>query len=224
MKKPYFSKEDLEKIANATKKAESKTSGEIATAVIPESGTYAVYELLFAVITTFVLFTVSLFFFVDIENFIKRFFWDYSSYNAVMVFGFAIFVIIFLLYFAYNIPFLDRLIVPKKVMEQQVKERALRFFTESGVYKTKDRTGILIFISFLERKVEVIADSGIAEKIEQKEWDSIVATIVNGIKSGNFVDSLVEAIEKCGYLLEKHFPISKDDVNELSDNINILER
>jgi len=224
MKKPYFSKEELEKIANATKKAESKTSGEIATAVIPESGTYAVYELLFAVITTFVLFTVSLFFFVDIENFIKRFFWDYSSYNAVMVFGFAIFVIIFLLYFAYNIPFLDRLIVPKKVMEQQVKERALRFFTESGVYKTKDRTGILIFISFLERKVEVIADSGIAEKIEQKEWDGIVATIVNGIKSGNFVDSLVEAIEKCGYLLEKHFPISKDDVNELSDNINILER
>jgi putative membrane protein len=224
MKKTYFKEEELKKIANAVKKAESKTSGEIATAFIMESGTYAVYELLFAVITTFLIFTISLFCFTDIENFIKRFFWDYSSYNAVTVFGFAIFVIIFLLYFVANIQVLDRLIVPKRVMEQQVKERALRFFAESGVYKTKDGTGILIFISFLERKVELIADYGIAAKINQKEWDNIVATITSGIKAGNLVDSLVEAVEKCGELLAMHFPISKDDINELSDNLNILER
>jgi len=224
MFKAQLNEKDLDKIKNAVKEAESKSSGEIVTAFIPESDSYAVYELLFSVVLAFIVFSFSLFFFSDIESFLKTKFWDYSSYYSVMFFGFTSFLLIFILYFFANISFVDRIVVPKQVMNEKVKNRAMRFFVESGVYETKDRTGILIFISLLERKVELIADSGIASKIDTKEWDEVVNLIVEGIKNDSWVENLIVAIEKCGNLLEKHFPIADDDENELSDGIVFLER
>lgn len=119
---------------------------------------------------------------------------------------------------------IDRLIVPKRVMKQKVKERAVRHFMESGVYNTRDRTGILIFISFMERRIELIADKGINEKIPQEKWNSIVENIIQGIKSDKVIEKLKESILECGKLLEKHFPIKSDDTNELSDDVTILEK
>lgn len=224
MFKTKLTEEQLKKIKDSVKKAESKSSGEIVTAFIRESDSYAVYELLFSVISAFVIFTISLFYFTEINSFFSSMFWDYTISNSVMCFGFSAFLLIFIIYFLANLPFLDRIIVPSKVMKEKVKNRALKYFLESGVYETRDRTGILIFISILERKVELIADSGIASKIEQKSWDEIVNLIVEGIKSGNWVDNLAISIEKCGDLLEEHFPIAEDDENELHDGIVFLKR
>ncbi len=95
---------------------------------------------------------------------------------------------------------------------------------ESGVYKTRDRTGILIFISLLERKIELIADSGINEKITQSRWNDIVTHIISGIKAKELANNLIEAIDECGKLLSKYFPIKKDDENELENEINVLEK
>jgi putative membrane protein len=95
---------------------------------------------------------------------------------------------------------------------------------ESGVYDTRDRTGILIFISALEHRVELLADKGINEKIPGEKWDSIVHHIVNGIKSGALVKHLTESISRCGELLAEHYPIQPDDVNELKDDMAVLEK
>lgn len=219
-----LTKEDYEKIKKSVEKAELKSSGEIATAFIKQSDTYALNELLFSVILTFVIFSISLFYFESVNDVLKNFFWEYSEYNAVMVYGFVTFLLIFIFYFVCNIPVIDRLIVPKKVMNEKVKNRALRYFVESGVINTKDRTGILIFISLLEKRVELIADIGIAEKIKQEEWDNVVNLIVEGIKQGNWVDNLTKGIEICGNMLEKHFERAENDENELNDNIVFLKR
>ena len=224
MPKLKFSKEDLEQINKAVKQAESKTSGEIATAFIKESYDYAIYELIFAVICGFLYFVVMMFFVYEVETFIKQMFWDYSNNYLLLFYGFSTFLVISIFYFIANISMIDRLIVPKKVMKQKVKERAVRHFMESGVYNTRDRTGILIFISFLERRIELIADKGINEKIPQEKWNSIVENIIQGIKSNIVIEKLKESILECGELLEKHFPIKPDDTNELSDDVTILEK
>ena len=95
---------------------------------------------------------------------------------------------------------------------------------ESGVYNTKDRTGVLIFISALEHRVELLADKGINEKIPQEKWDSILNHIIDGITSGQLVKHLSESISECGKLLAEHYPIQPEDVNELKDDIVILEK
>ena len=88
-------------------------------------------------------------------------------------------------YFLFNISTLDRLIIPRKIMANKVKERAVRYFMESGVSNTRDRTGILIFISILERRVELLADRGIAEKIPRKNGPVLSPELSQELKQEN---------------------------------------
>jgi len=219
-----LSKEDMTKIGSAVNNAESKTSGEIATAMIKESYDYAIYELMFAIVIGFVYFVIMMFFAGSIEQYLQGKFWDYSVNYLVMFYGFSIFIVITIFYFIGNITSIDRLIVPKKIRLQKVQERATKYFMESGVYNTKDRTGILIFISIMEHRVELLADSGINQKIPKEKWQSIVDNIITGIKKKKITDHLIESIDECGNLLAEHFPIQADDKNELADAINILEK
>lgn len=108
-------------------------------------------------------------------------------------------------------------------MREKVRNRALRHFTESGVYSTRDHTGILIFISLMEKRVELLADQGISEKIPQDEWDDLVAALSRAMRDGQLADGLCTAVDSCGKKLSKHFPIKSDDSNELSDSVDILE-
>jgi len=219
-----INKTESEKIKTAIQEAESKTSGEIAVAFIKESDNYAIYELLFALFCGFIYFFVMMFFVNGIENILKNMFWGYSVNYLLLFYGLSIFVVISVVYLLSNLSFIDRLIVPKSVMRRKVNERAVRQFMESGVYNTKDRTGILIFISMLEHRVELLADKGINEKISQEKWDSILNNIVKGIKSGNVDKNLSESIYECGKLLAEHFPVQPGDENELKDDIEILEK
>ena len=87
---------------------------------------------------------------------------------------------------------------------------------------TRDKTGILIFISVFERKVWVLADEGINEKVDRDTWQEIVDIVTLGIKEKRQGSALCNAIKRCGELLENNFPIKPDDTDEL-DNL-IIER
>jgi len=219
-----LNQKNLEQIKDAVKEAETKTSGEIATAFIRESDNYAIYELIFACVCGFLYFTFMLLFTKPVENLIRNMLWDYSVDHLLIFYGFSTFLVAAVFYLLANFPFVDRLIVPGAVMKRKVNERAVRHFMESGVYNTKDRTGILIFISALERRVELLADRGIAEKIPLEKWQGIVDNIIKGIKAGKLTENLTGSIRECGDLLAEHFPIQPGDVNELKDHIAILEK
>ena len=224
MAKFKLSEADKKKISEAVKEAESRTSGEIATAFIRESCDYAVYELIFAIIVSLVYFTAMLFFVPQIQNWLQSMFWDYSAAHLVAFYGFTTFLAGTLIYFLSNLDLIDRLIVPAGVKQKKVQERALLHFMESGVADTRDRTGILIFISLLEHRVVLLADKGINEKIGQTQWQEIVNHVTEGIRKGNFTDHLAASIRNCGKLLAAHFPIQDDDTNELSNDIKELNR
>ncbi len=225
MRKLKFSDSDLKRIAEAVKEAEKKTSGEIKVAFIRESYDYAKYELFFAVVIGFVYTAVLLLFPTQIDSLIKDMFWGYSPVYTAVFYGISPFVIITLFYLVANFSYIDRLIVSKKVMNRKVHERAMRFFSESAVFNTKERTGILIFLSFLEKRVVLVADSGIASKIPQEKWDGVVNHITDGIKTKKTIKHLIDSIGECGKLLAESdkFPIKPDDSNELEDDVSILE-
>lgn len=216
--------EELKKISSAVKKAESRTSGEIVTAVIKESSDYAFYELAFALVLGGIYFVLSILFAGKLESWLESLFWSYNTTYLITFTGFSLFGVIGIGYLLANIPFIDRLIIPKKVMDERVHNRALRHFIESGASYTIDRTGILIFVSVLERKVILLADKGINDKLSSDTWDRIVKSTVSGIKEGKFTEAIINAVNECGSILEKDFPIKKDDKNELSDDIQVLKR
>jgi putative membrane protein len=224
MPKQDFSPENLERVNNAIKKAERKSTGEITVSVIKESYDYAAQELMFGIFAGLVYFLIMMLCIHRVEPVIQSMFWDYSPHYLLAFYGFSSFLVIFIFYLIGNIPFMDRLIVSRKLMQKKVNERAVRHFMESGVYNTKDRTGILIFISILEKRAELLADRGISKKIPQHKWDSIMDHLIQGIKSNQFIDHIQEAISECGELLAHHFPVDPDDRNELCDDLQVLEK
>ena len=223
MKKNLLNKEEQERIAGAVAKAEKSSSGEIATALIRESSDYAVYEMVFSLIIGFLSFSVLLVFYPSLAAAVMGMFWNAPDWYVTAFYGLSTVLVTGIVYFFSNLAVVDRLIVPRKVREREVRNRALRHFTESGIYSTRDHTGILIFISLLERRVEVLADRGISDKIPQAEWDGLVGELSASIREGKLADGLCQAVETCGKKLALHFPIKDDDTNELSDSTEILE-
>ncbi len=214
----------LKKISNAVKKAEKKTSGEIVTAFIKRSDDYYFYRFVFSIIMGLIYYEIILFSFDKLESVMKSMLWDYDYIYMINFIVFSMLLIIILVFFFLKQNFILRFIVLKREKVRKVHQRALRHFVEAGVYDTRDKTGILIFISEMERRVELIADRGINEKIEQNKWKEIVDNIIDGIKQGKWEEHLIESIGMCGELLEKHFPIKPDDTNELKNEIDILEK
>ncbi|HXX48791.1 MAG TPA: TPM domain-containing protein, partial [Myxococcota bacterium] len=110
-----------------------------------------------------------------------------------------------------------RALLPAGLRRERVRRAAALAFHHGGLHATRERTGILLFVSLLERQVVVLADEGIHSRVADGTWDDVVARVLEGIRSGRADDGLVEAIRLCGEHLAAHFPRRADDVNELPD-------
>jgi putative membrane protein len=106
-----------------------------------------------------------------------------------------------------------------KRRHQAVRDRAIRAFYEKGLYRTKGSTGVLFFISLLERKVWVLADKGIHDKMTQAKLNAFAKSISAGIRDGHAADALVKVIGEAGELLAEHFPSGDENINELANTI-----
>jgi putative membrane protein len=117
---------------------------------------------------------------------------------------------------------IKRMMLSQSYMDLATRKRAENAFLEEEVFNTRQRTGIMIFISFFEHEVIVMADKGISKVVEQKEWDAIVRNIIEHVRKGKIIDGIEAAILRCGeILLEKEFLITPDDENELKDDLRI---
>ena len=115
-------------------------------------------------------------------------------------------------------------LVAGKIIEQAAITKARDIFLQEEVFKTIDRSGILIYISELEHEVVVLGDSGINAKIQDSAWQDVVNTIVRSIKQNEPTLGIIKAIDMCKtLLLENGFIVRTDDTNELSDDIRIEE-
>jgi putative membrane protein len=110
------------------------------------------------------------------------------------------------------------------VVDHHVHQRAAAAFLETEVFKTRERTGMLIFLSLFERRVVVLGDAGINALVGQHEWDALVGEIVAGIRAGHPGAALAGGIRRCGELLKRRgVPIRPDDTDELPDRLQTRE-
>jgi putative membrane protein len=109
--------------------------------------------------------------------------------------------------------------VPRRLRYQRAHDNALKQFLARNVHITTARTGVLLFVSLVERYAEVVADSGIHAKVDQEIWNGIVADLVAHARTDRLADGFVAAVGVVGELLSRHFPRSGDDLNELDDHL-----
>lgn len=201
----FFSKEERERIKETTREVECCTIGEVVVMVVDRSDDYRDGEVmggvaggsLLSLAITGLFFNASLWFFIPLA----------------FIFFFP-FRIIFRKYHPLRTAFLGT-----RRREHAVRHRAISAFHEKGLHRTKEHSGVLFFISLLERKVWVLADRGIHGKIGQETLNKFAAEVSKGIAEGRACDALCNAIKEAGELLAKHFPKTKDDTDELPDDV-----
>jgi putative membrane protein len=207
-----FSPEDLERIRTAVKEAESKISGEIVPVFVEKSSLYTIANYRAALIGAALVFFLIVIF--------DRYVPTLAVYDPVLIFALVVLGGLIGAVKSQYINLVKRMMLSQSYMDQATRKRAQAAFLEEEVFNTRQRTGIMIFISFFEHEVIVMADKGISKVVEQKEWDAIVRTIIEHVKNGKVTDGIVSAISRCGQLLlEKGFVITHDDVNELKDDL-----
>jgi putative membrane protein len=219
-----LSSEEKKRIGDAVLAAEANTGGEIVTAIIPESDDYAFRELLFAIAAGIITFIVLALLIAPFNRLLDRLFWIESAALLPLSMGAVSLAIGTISYVLFQIPAMDRLVVGRQAMADAVRNRALRHFVESAAYDTVDRTGVLLFISILERRVELIADKGINAKVAPDTWDRIVSSLVRGIGENQTAEAIVTAVKEIGMILAEQVPPRPDDENELSDGPTELEK
>ncbi len=102
-----------------------------------------------------------------------------------------------------------------------VRELALREFSLLKMDKTRDHTGILIFILLKEKKFQILADKGINEKVSPETWQKQAKILTQYFKDKKYTKGITALIQNMGELLAYHFPIKPDDTNELPDDVVI---
>jgi hypothetical protein len=91
------------------------------------------------------------------------------------------------------------------------RERALQVFAQLGVWDTAANNGVLIYLLFADRDIEIIADRGLNDRIDSRQWAAICQRMEQQLAAGNTGDACIEAIEAVSKLLAKHFPARDRD-------------
>ncbi|MDQ2657180.1 MAG: TPM domain-containing protein [Bacteroidota bacterium] len=215
--KQKFGEVDLQRIKAAVNEAEKKISGEIVPVIVERSGSYAIANYKASLITGMLFFVLMIILDRYVIDASLTIFYDPLFIFGVVVTGAAIGALIPNL-----VPPLKRWLISRAYLDESCRQSAENAFLEEEIFNTRHRTGIMIFISFFEHEVIVMADRGISKVVEQKEWDHIVSELLSHIRSGNIVEGIEAGIRRCGeILLEKGFHKTADDINELRDDLRI---
>jgi uncharacterized membrane protein len=116
-----------------------------------------------------------------------------------------------------------RVHVQPRVTGGELRHVAERTFERLGMTKTALRNGVLLFIASEERQFMILGDQGIDEKVPAGFWDDIAAKLTTRFKNAEFTDGIVDAITAAGEQLREFFPRADNDVDELSNAIDVEE-
>jgi uncharacterized membrane protein len=99
-----------------------------------------------------------------------------------------------------------------------VLESAKKAFTRLGMHKTRERNGVLIFVS-LNRQFAIVGDESIHRKVGDDFWNGTRDAMSARFKDDDVTAGIEEGIRSAGEKLKVYFPKREDDTNELSDNV-----
>lgn len=103
------------------------------------------------------------------------------------------------------------------------RQAAVKTFSDLRVWNTENNSGVLIYLLLADHDLEIVADRGIAARVDQAEWDDIAARMEQHYRAGDFREGTFEGIRRVSELLARHFPPGSDNPDELSNRPAILK-
>jgi uncharacterized membrane protein len=109
-------------------------------------------------------------------------------------------------------------------IEEDVLDHAAFIFEELAMHRTRDRNGVLIYLSVADRKLAVIGDQGIDNRVPENFWNDVLGLLKLHLAAGRAAAGIVEAVHMVGEKLRLHFPVKHDDRDELPNEVTFGRR
>ena len=216
----------MEQVSSAVKQAELTTSGEIVPMIVRRSSAIGHVKIILALLFLLIFATLDIvgthyasdltvWFYEKVGLDFLTFLGWFTAIGAILTFPIASLMA--------QIPGVQRCLTPDEDLAFEVLERAQLEFYWTNIVKTEARTGILIFLSLMERRCVVLADEGISKHLPKDVWDEVVKVVVDGIRTQKSSEGLSSAIKMCGDILAKYFPPNALNPDELSNSLIVKD-
>jgi|SRR5882672_3198808 len=202
MRRAKFDDAAREALTDCVRKIETTTDAELVLVVRARSGSYRQADYLFGALLAFAGLLFLLFSPFDFHQY-----WVAIDVPLLFLLGTLI---------ASRSNWIRRLLTTRKHRNEAVRTAAAAMFYEAGIANTNAEMGVLIYLSILERRLELIADRGVLRGVNALEWNQILFDLREaGTKSEP--RSLLAGLAKLGTLLSRHLPATGENPNELPD-------
>jgi putative membrane protein len=203
MSPAVISEFDRTRITEAIRTAESSTAGEIYVVVARQADEYRFIPIMWGAIAALVIVW-------------PLFFLTHWTATTILVLQAVTFVGITALA---SHPMVRHRLVPASIAAEASRKAAMAQFLAHGVHLTENKTGVLIYVAWADRRVEIVADAGIDRRVDQSVWDQLASHVAREAKAGQLVKGLIAAVRGAGSVLSDHFPPGSVDQNELPDRV-----
>ena len=205
MAKPFLTPESKAALAEAARGVEACSSAELVVAVRPRTGSYLHADLLAGIVagvaSTIVLLVA------------ERTFAPLWFVVDPLVIGVVAAVV------ASHSALWRRALTPSGRRRRRVEEAARATFVERRVHSTTGRTGVLLYVSVLEREAALVVDLGVEALAATDGWRRAVAELETAVRGGADGNAVALRLRALGDLLAPVLPCGPDDVNELPDEV-----
>ncbi len=99
-------------------------------------------------------------------------------------------------------------------------DRAKEVFHQLNMDATSLKNGVLFYFAVIDKNFIICGDKGINDVVSDDFWDCTKDVMASHFKNQNFKQGIVDGILRAGEQLKKHFPVSENDINELSNEIS----
>jgi putative membrane protein len=202
MSSSRFDQSACDQLADCVREIETETDAELVIVVRARSGSYRHVDYLCGAILAYAGLLFLLF-----SPWTFAHYWVAIDVALLFALGF---------YLSSRSDALRRLLTSKKARADAVRMGAAAMFHEAGIANTASEMGVIIYLSLLERRLEIIADRGVLKAAPPLEWNERVFELH---KAGHrpHLPSLLEALKELGAMLKRCLPPTGTNPNELSD-------
>jgi putative membrane protein len=202
----HLSEDGQRRISAAIKAAEANTAGEIVCVLARASSDYLTYATAWSALIAL----IAPWFLIALTD---------LSVREIFLAQIVLFVALFLILSESS---LRQFLVPRRARRAEAHRAAMEQFMIRGMARKKNRAGILIFVSLAEHYARIVADDGIASKVDQTVWQEAIDALLERAGAGEIAEGFIVAVEKCGRVLAEYFPPEPGDEDQLPDRIYLI--
>lgn len=202
MRRPQFDQSACDRLAECVREIERETDAEIVIVVRARSGTYRHADYLCGALLAFIGLLLLLFLPFDFGHY-------FVAIDVALLFFLGA-------YLSSRSSSVRRLLTTKEYRADAARAGASAMFYEAGIANTEAEMGVLIYLSLLERRLEIIADRGVLKAAPPLDWNECVYELHRAGRIPQ-LETLLPSLKRLGAVLAECLPPTGENPNELPD-------